>query len=426
MLNVIIKASYFLFRVFLLTLLVIIIIIILNYIFCPVYKFDRPQPFAGDVIINPYKDFDKSLWKKANFHTHTSWIFNKKEEFKEIRNKYKNFGYEILTFSNYFSVNTHAKDAEEEINAYEHGFNINKFHCQLIGANNVSFYDLLLYTGKSHRYHKMKYLEKKCDILIFCHPSFRTRWLEPEHMRYISYYHFLEAHSNFFDGSLPFYDEALSAGLYSSIMANDDYHEYYSDKHFARNATFVNCKSNNDSDIKEALLSGKSYAVTLPDFEDVNYRLKRNLNLPVLKELDIENDSIKFLISEPATINIFGQNGILRYTMLNTDSIIVPFKKSDTYLRFAAIFDDRVILYANPVYRSLNKTYEFKKIAVVNYPLTVIQTMTEFTLLLISIFLFLKFSIRLMPMRIIRRYARYPFQMFRFNMKRLITYNTKR
>ena len=37
-----------------------------------IYKFSKPQPFAGPDIYNPYRNIDTAYcWKKSNMHTHT-------------------------------------------------------------------------------------------------------------------------------------------------------------------------------------------------------------------------------------------------------------------------------------------------------------------------------------------------------------------
>ncbi|MBW6502208.1 MAG: hypothetical protein K0B05_12520, partial [Bacteroidales bacterium] len=154
---------------------------------------------------------------------------------------------------------------------------------------------------------------------------------------------------------------------------------------FGRAANFVNTKSRNYNNIRDAMLSGKHFALMMPIFTDEEYKLQRNLNLPAINYLDLTGDTVKFSVSEPATINVFGQKGLLKYSFSGVTGISIPFTPEDTYLRFAAIFADGVILYTNPLVRFNGKQIAFQTLASVNYPLTIVQFLLISTLLAVSL-----------------------------------------
>ena len=97
-----------------------------------VYTFDRPSPFSGPDIFNPYENLDTAYcWKRANFHTHTrvKGIFNECEYWpSEVYESLEKFGYDIVTFSNHNRLTAHPFDQSLHVDVYEHGYNFFKYH----------------------------------------------------------------------------------------------------------------------------------------------------------------------------------------------------------------------------------------------------------------------------------------------------------
>ena len=109
-----------------------LLIIICVFSVSPIYNFSTPQPFSGPDIYNPYSGLDTTArWLRANFHTHTrvNNILNECPEYPDVvYNDYKRLGYDILTFSNHNQLTVHPFDSTLQVNVYEHGYSIFKFH----------------------------------------------------------------------------------------------------------------------------------------------------------------------------------------------------------------------------------------------------------------------------------------------------------
>ena len=67
-----------------------------------IYNFQKPTPFRGKDIFNPYRNISKEYcWKRANFHTHTrvEGILNECDHTAEqTLDYYEKFDYNIVTF----------------------------------------------------------------------------------------------------------------------------------------------------------------------------------------------------------------------------------------------------------------------------------------------------------------------------------------
>lgn len=385
-------------RVLLLIILLALITIGVFYIFAPVYDFKTPQQFGGNKIYNPYQHIDTVAWKKANFHCHTI-ASDGKNRLGEVQKAYKKYGYDILAISDHNLITKQGLPADEEIPAYEHGVNISMFHSVVIGARHGSIFDFVLLSTESNRYYTLRWLRSQGDIVVFDHPD-RTRWLVPEDMNHLSYYNMMEVERGYTGGYLGFYDQALSNGHYSYVLASDDCHDVNRGKHFATAATFVATPTKKWKDVKEALLAGRNYAITIPNFKDTAYKLHRSWNLPRMKSLTLRNDSLEMVLSEPATIRVFGHSGIMEYEYNGTTEAKVPFLQTDTFLRFVAIFPDSVILYTNPIARYKGGAFpQFQNLASVNYPLTALYILLLASVVLFLIWLLLRLVLKMLPKR---------------------------
>lgn len=344
------------------------------YLFTPIYDFNEGKPFVGSKVYNPYQNLDSVYWRKANFHCHTN-LSDGKNPKSEVQNAYKRFGYDIYAISDHNFVLDQGLPLDYEIPVYEHGINIAKFHSLVIGAHNGSIFDFVPYYSESHRYKMLKWLSSKGEIVVFNHPG-STRWMECSDLKYLSFYKMMEVEPGFNSGKLSYYDTALSAGHYSYVLASDDCHDVNNPKKFARAATFVNTPSLKAKDVLAALDSGRTYAVTIPNILDPTKKIERHFRLPQLRLLKVEKDSVRFVVSEPAVLYAFGQNGMLLGSVKGKTEMTVPFGKSESYVRFAASFPDSVQLYTSPVARYSGNAFPvFVDNASVNYPLTVLYLM---------------------------------------------------
>lgn len=399
------KRVAFVGRLLLLVVLLAFTIIGIFYLFAPVYDFKTPQQFSGDLIYNPYQNIDSTTWKKANFHCHTT-ASDGHDKLEVVQKAYRSYGYDILAVSDHNLVISQGLPAQEEIPTYEHGINISKFHSVVIGAKHGSIFDFVLLPTESNHFYTLKWLRTQGDIVIFDHPD-RTRWLEPEDVKNLSYYDMMEVERGFTDGVLSYYDEALSHGHYSYVLASDDCHEVGNPKHFGRAATFVSTPTKRYADVKKALLSGHNFGLTIPAFRDSSYRRWRHFHLPKIQSLKVRNDSLELVLSEPATIKVFGHSGVMQFEYVATNQAKVPFVKTDTYLRFAAIFSDSVTLYTNPIARYKGGAFPvFQDTSSVNYPLTVLYILGVSLIVLFSLFLFFLVLVRTLPTRFFRKVKR--------------------
>lgn len=97
----------------------------------PIYNFAEPKPFSGEDIFNPYKCIDPgTVWQRANFHTHTR-IDSPLNECdytpRQTLDAYEKLGYDYVAFTNHNYLTEHP-NREQHISAYEHGYNLLKYH----------------------------------------------------------------------------------------------------------------------------------------------------------------------------------------------------------------------------------------------------------------------------------------------------------
>ena len=139
--------------------------------FSPVYRFGTAAAFSGPDIYNPYQDLDTAFcWKRANFHTHTKVEGPMNEcEFtpSEVYNALKKFGYDIVTFSNHNKLTEHPTDSSLQVNVYEHGYNLFKYHKLVFGSDKVIHFDHLVPFCLSQKQFQLDYLGKDADIAVF-------------------------------------------------------------------------------------------------------------------------------------------------------------------------------------------------------------------------------------------------------------------
>ena len=147
--------------VIILKALVSLVLIALTAVFAtsvsPIYRFSEPAPFSGPDIFNPYSDLDTShCWKRANFHTHTrvTGLMNECEFWPiDVHGALAKFGYDIITFSNHNKLTEHPFDETLQVNVYEHGYNLLKYHKLVFGCSSVIHFDHLLPVLASQRQH---------------------------------------------------------------------------------------------------------------------------------------------------------------------------------------------------------------------------------------------------------------------------------
>lgn len=318
----------------------------------PIYRFKAPEPFSGPDVFNPYRNLDTALcWKRANFHTHTK-VEGPLNECahtpEEVHQALSDFGYDIVTFSNHNALTEHPFDSTLQVNVYEHGYNLYKYHKLVFGCNKVHRFDHLLPVMPSQKQFQLDLLSRESDFITMNHPL-RTRGTSQELMEKITGYELIELDSGISTEN-EYWDWALSAGHYSFALANDDLH--YPDRShcIAVRCNFLCCPSGSYEDIKNTLLEGCSYAMRVPDYGcgDWETKLQGNKELPAIKNIGLCDSTIYISLTQKAdSIRVIGQNHTTLALATQCDSLSYTLKHSDPYARITAYFPKGEVIYTN-------------------------------------------------------------------------------
>lgn len=338
-------------------LLLTVVAVLLAFSVSPIYKFEKPQPFSGPDIFNPYEGVDPEIgWKRANFHTHTrvDGIFNECPEYPDtVYVDYMRLGYDIVTFSNHNELTEHPYNPELQVDVYEHGYNLFKFHKLVFGPDKgVNHFDHLMPLFASQKQWQYDMLGKHADFIQMNHPD-RTNHTTKRSMELLTGYRIMEGDSGK-NTEFAHWDEALSAGHYSFGIANDDCHNSRASRRVAVRCSFLNTPSAHYDDIKETLLSGRFYAMRVPDYGNGDWDVKyeENRDLPWIEEIGLKADTVYLRLSEPAAlIKAIGQDHATLDSLEHTDSFSYVVKPEDPYVRMTAFFDDGAVIYTNPFAR---------------------------------------------------------------------------
>ena len=325
----------------------------------PVYNPHIPTPFRGPDIFNPYRNIDTVTgWKRANFHTHTrvDGIFNECDHTPAQTLEYYNrLGYDIVTFSNHNALTTHPTDSTLQVELlYEHGYNLFKFHKLVFGSKSVMRFDHLLPLFTFQKQFQLELLNKQCDIVVLNHPL-RTTTLgkSSSTMSRLTGYQIIELDSGK-SVENRYWDSALSAGIYSFGLANDDLHTPDRTKAIAIRSNFISTPSARYTDIRKALLEGCYYSMRTPDYGagDWQTKIDKNRVIPTIKNIGLCDRSPFITLSQTAdSIKVIGQNHSTLAVAYNTDSLAYAMADSDPYCRFTAYFADGEVIYTNPFAR---------------------------------------------------------------------------
>ena len=349
-----------------------------------VYNFRHPQPFSGPDIFNPYRNIDTAhCWKRANFHTHSrvEGPLNECEyTAQQTYDKYKEFGYDIVAFSNHNQIIPHPAGDSLHMNLYEHGYNLFKFHKLVFGSEAVNYFDHLVPLFAFQRQTQIDMLKRDADIVVFNHPL-RTNATFDSHLKKLSGYDIIELDSGRSTEN-EYWDTALSAGNYSFALANDDLHKPDRTGAIAVRSNFVCTPTAQYSDIKKALLDGSFYSMRIADYGKGDWQIKRakNRDIPYIKNIGTVDSSIFIALSEKAdSIKVTGQNHTTLHLATATDSVGYTMRAEDNYSRCTAYFADGEVIYTNPFARynaSLAPSPFNSEATPVNIPLTALYNLS--------------------------------------------------
>jgi hypothetical protein len=387
------------FRLFLLLITLIIVVFFIVYAVAPVYEFPAPTPFSGKVINNPYHKLDTALWRKGNFQVQSKvWMGltdGRKNEAKAIYAVYHQLDYDVVAITDYMKINRFEKDKEGYISAYEHGYGLWKTHQVCLGTNHITWLDYPFYQNLSHKQHILNTLKRHCEVLAIVHPKVRNGY-DLNDMKFLSNYDLLEALSHYAI-SLNYWDLALSSGHPVYIISNDDSHDVLDPTKVGRYCTFFNSKSLQEDDVLSALKSGRAFGayVNMLEGADFYQKAEDHRNIPILQSVEVENDTLTVIVSEPAAaITFIGQNGIIRKIVSNSPTASYHISDNDQYIRTEILFNNNTHFYLNPVIRHNGEGPYKPQAPNVNYTKTWLLRVFAFFIMLFFIRLIIKFRKR--------------------------------
>lgn len=346
-----------------------------------VYDYEKPKPFSGPDIFNPYRELDSVYdWKRANFHTHTR-VKGPLNECKywpaETDSAYRRLGYDIVTFSNHNELTKHPYDSTLQVNVYEHGYNVLKFHKLVFGPHKVNRFDHIAPVFGFQKQFQLDKLGKDADFIQLNHPV-RTFCLTKSQMQTLEGYKITELDVGKTTEN-EFWDWSLSNGHYTFGLANDDLHYPDRSKKIARRSNFLSTPSATYDDLKKVLMTGGYYSMRTPDYGhgDWNEKYRANRNLPAVTRIGLDNNGKIFMtVSQNAdSIKVTGESHKTLAKTVGTDSISYTMKPTDPYARITAYFPGGEAIYSNPFarYDATKADSPFKDPShTVNVPLTIL------------------------------------------------------
>lgn len=350
------KTLKFLLKGLGLIILTLLILFFVIYSIAPIYKFQDAKVFSGDKIYNPYQGMDSSLWIKGNFQVQSrAWmgITNGRHNTNiAIETVYKQLGYDIIVTSDYMKINTFGKDEDRYIPTYEHGYGVRKTHQVCIGSQKVNWIDYPFYQNTNHKQHILNVLRRNNEVVSLAHPDLRDGYLRDD-LRKLSNYDLMEV-LNEARFSIDHWDVALSSGHKAFILANDDAHNIFDPTEVGNIFTIINTPQVNAKGVMDALKSGNAFGVEIAMAKGADFveKAEDHENLPVLKNVSVQNDTLRVRVSEGAKwISFIGQNGVLKGGGSDTTTAVYAIQPNDTYVRTEITFYNGTKFYLNPVLR---------------------------------------------------------------------------
>lgn len=315
----------------------------------PIYNFSEPKKFHGEFIYNPYSGYDSAMVYKANFHAHTGWDIDSAYTPLQFREAYINQGYDIISNANHQYI-----DFTGDIPSYEHGYNANNYHILMLNASKVSYFDFPLMLRPKHQ---MQYMLNKLrgnsSAIGINHPE-RIR-LAPnhyDHLQYVQGYDFMEMNPPHDPTA---WDTALSSGIYSRLIANDDAHSITRRwSWFQKCYTMVCSPSKDSTDIINALLNGNAYGVVISN--EKNMQANPHEGIAKITDIGLTSDSsanrIYIKLNEIAdSIQFISDNGVIAHQANATDSAAYTLAPTDSYARIVAYYTPGIELWSNAFVR---------------------------------------------------------------------------
>lgn len=246
----------------LIVIVAVLMLCVLSYISVPVYDFQSGRSFCGDSVYNPYAGADSSCWRKANFHAHQKEKPQCDYTVEQMLEAYRSNGYDIMSISDHQCLNTEHADRPGFISTYEHGYGINGYHQLVMGAERVTWRDFPLMLTQSQMQYMLHWLRPQAEALVLNHPG-KTRIIDLAVYGWLRGYDLLEINpERGRERSEQYWDTALSAGIYSTLIGDDDAHNIRNrSSWFQRCFTMVNTPSLRPGDIMKSLKKGAACGI---------------------------------------------------------------------------------------------------------------------------------------------------------------------
>lgn len=343
-------------RLLLYFILLLLFLVAIQYATCPIYDFPEPEPFSGDKIYNPYENLDQNDWYLGNFQIQAkAWggiTDGRKNSSEYVYEIYGKIGYTAIGISDYQKINKYGIRFDSYIPVYEHGYGVKKNHQVLLGSRKVLWRDYPFGQNINHKQHILNLLRKNNDLVYIAHPYF-VHGYAPDDMRLLTNYDGIEV-LNGFRISIDHWDAALSSGKYVTILSDDDAHDISNLDEVGRFSTMISAAKPKGELMVLSLQRGNSFGADLarPPGETLGEKAERIKNLPVLQNVDLNNDTLFVKVSKQASeIRFVGQEGKVLKTTNNRSSASYMFEPKDSYIRVEIIFPDQVRYLLNPLVR---------------------------------------------------------------------------
>lgn len=333
-----------------------LILLILQYAVNPKYRFPEPHAFKGEYIYNPYRNFDATKWRIANFHAHDRKFFRNAESaaisIKNLDSLYKYFGYSIISISDYQFINNYENKNKWFVPVYEHGYQYYKNHQLVLNAKKVSWLDFPFRQTLSNKQFIIDRMKKDTTAFItIVHPHYRKAYSYRD-FKYLSNYNAMEIANNkhLFTSS---YDTILSEGHPVFIMADDDSHDLTNINDICSSFNLINTDMVKDS-ILNSLATGRSIGVkfNISSFKTNEEKRAGLLKLPEVNSITFKNDTLTVSLNQSVkSIKFIGQKGTEKKRMINCSTGAYFFSRQDTYIRTEIECNDGTIYFLNPLFR---------------------------------------------------------------------------
>lgn len=360
--------------------LMVILAIALHFIWAPRYYFPKKEVFYGNNIFNPYEPAANGNWQKAGVFTFPVWYQDAMERLSGNDRYYEVDGYYYDTVL--FAANQRFQKDKTYMQGLHHNDHL------VIGAEHIEFTDYPFIRNIHNKQHRINMI-RRGGGLVYLKPSAFYDDYHIDHFRLLRNYHGVMVDENFTQ-SLHVWDQTLSAGHYTTLIANTlpQSSRFLPEKQYR-----IMYVRKDTTSLTDQLRKGNYFVATTYDHQsDIE---KPDLE-PRLKNVFLQGDSLIIETTEPAlAFNFFGQNGEVLDVQKDADRAIYKIKRSESYVRTTLIFEDGTRYYLNPVHRYAGNTPHNKVPVEVNFLKTWVLRGSGIVALLIFVWLLLYIKRRL-------------------------------